>query len=129
MTKRTVFDNCFDTVVIGASQSGLAAGYHLSRTNQSFILLDANARPGDTWRRRWDPLRLSSPAQWDSLPGQPFPAPTGTYPTKDEMADYLDGYANRFKLPIAHGVRVMRISRDGGEMLIECADRYMVSRN
>ena len=57
---------------------------------RKFLILDANARIGDSWRRRWDSLRLFSAARFDGLDGMPFPAPPRYCPTKDEMADYLE---------------------------------------
>ena len=48
----------FDTIVIGGGQAGLSVGYHLARRGRSFVILDANQRIGDTWRNRWDSLRL-----------------------------------------------------------------------
>ena len=59
----------FDTVVIGAAQAGLSAGYHLRRTGRSFVIVDANERVGDTWRQRYDSLRLFTPARYIGLPG------------------------------------------------------------
>ena len=44
------------TVVVGAGQAGLATGYYLARRGADFVILDANARVGDGWRRRWDSL-------------------------------------------------------------------------
>ena len=108
-----------ETVVIGAGQAGLSVGYHLARRGRSFTILDANARVGDTWRARWDSLRLFTPARYDGLVGMPFPAPPWSFPTKDAMADYLESYAARFGLPVRTGVRVERVSPDG--------DRYVVS--
>ena len=119
----------FDTIVIGGGQCGLAAGYYLSRTSRSFLVVDANQRTGDAWRQRWDSLRLFSPAQYDSLPGLPFPGRSGTFPTKDELADYLDGYADHFDLPILHGVRVTRVARQADELMVECGDRKFYCRN
>jgi len=99
------------TVVIGGGQAGLAAGYHLARLGEEAVILDAEQRVGDAWRRRWRSLRVFTPAQHDGLPGLPFPAPRGSFPTKDEVADYLEGYAARFQLPVRSGVRVARLSR------------------
>ena len=61
------------TVVIGGGQAGLAVGYHLARANRPFVILDAHERVGDAWRKRWDSLRVFSPARLDGLPGRPFP--------------------------------------------------------
>src|SRR5436190_21914295 len=69
-----------DTVVIGAGQAGLSAGYHLARRELPFVILDADARIGDHWRERWDSLKLYSPAKFDSLPGMPFPACASYWP-------------------------------------------------
>src|SRR4029079_7690607 len=79
-----------ETLVIGGGQAGLAVGYHLARERLPFVILDANSRVGDAWRTRWDSLRLFSPARFDALPGLPFPAPPYSFPTKDQMADYLE---------------------------------------
>ena len=109
----------YDVVVIGAGQAGLATGYFLKRTGLKFLILDANARVGDVWRRRWDSLRLFTPAKLDGLAGMRFPAPKESFPTKDEMADYLEAYAARFALPVRTGTRVNRLSRSGEGYRIE----------
>ena len=100
----------FDTVVVGGGQAGLATGYHLQRLGIPFVILDAAARIGDAWRQRWDSLRLFTPARYDKLPGMRFPAGLTYFPTKDEMADYLESYARHFALPVKSGTRVDRIS-------------------
>jgi putative flavoprotein involved in K+ transport len=112
----------FETVIIGGGQAGLAVGYHLTRQNQSFVILDAGARVGDSWRGRWDSLRLFTPARYSGLPGMRFPAAGWTFPTKDEMGDYLEAYSARFGLPVRTEVGVGRVSRDGDGYLLECAD-------
>jgi len=102
-----------DTVVIGGSQAGLAVGYHLMQLGRTFVILDAHDRVGDAWRTRWDSLRLFTTARYNGLPGMPFPGHRASYPTKDETADYLEAYVERFGLPVATGVRVERLSRRG----------------
>ena len=103
-----------DVLVIGAGQAGLAVGWHLRELGiRSFLLLDAGREVGHVWRDRWDSLRLFTPAEYDGLPGLPFPAPAGTYPTKDQVADYLRGYAAAFELPVRLNTRVTRLTRTG----------------
>ena len=101
------------TIVVGGGQAGLAVGYHLARRGLPFVILDANEHVGDAWRNRWDSLRLFTPAAYDSLPGMRFPAPANDFPTKDEMADYLEDYARRFDLPVgrAPGLNASRRKR------------------
>jgi putative flavoprotein involved in K+ transport len=112
-----------ETVVIGAGQAGLATGYHLALRGRQFVILDATERIGDAWRTRWDSLRLFTPARYDGLPGWPFPAPAWSYPTKDEVADYLEAYAARFELPVRTGVRVDRLSRAGDRYVVAAGER------
>lgn len=106
-------------LVIGAGQAGLSVGYHLRRHRIPFAILDAEERVGDAWRRRWDSLRLFTPAKFDALDGMRFPAPGDYFPTKDEMADYLETYARKFDLPVRPGVRVDGLFREG--------DRYIAT--
>ncbi|KUM33369.1 flavin-containing monooxygenase [Arthrobacter sp. EPSL27] len=118
-----------DAAVIGAGQAGLAAGYHLARTSLRFEILDGAPRVGDAWRHRWDSLELFTPAQHDGLPRLPFPAPRNTFPGKEAFADYLEDYAEHFRLPVRTGVRVERVSRAGGSFAVETASGTVLARN
>ncbi len=112
-----------ETLVIGGGQAGLAVGYHLARRNLPFMILDANERLGDSWRKRWDSLRLFTPARYNGLPGMAFPGPAHSFSTKDEVADYLEAYAAKLELPVRAGVRVDRLSRNGSRFVVEAGDR------
>jgi putative flavoprotein involved in K+ transport len=101
-----------DVLVIGAGQAGLALGHHLARRDIDFLLLDAGPEIGSSWRSRWDSLRLFSPAQYDSLPGLPFPAPADSHPGKDDVADYLAAYARHFELPVRLNCPALRLHRE-----------------
>lgn len=110
-----------ETVIIGGGQAGLSVGYHMAKRDLPFVILDASERIGDAWRNRWDSLRLFSPARYDGLDGMKFPAPSHSFPTKDEMADYLEAYAERFDLPVRNGAKVDCLTREG--------DRFLVTAN
>jgi len=118
-----------DTVVIGGGQAGLSMGYHLARRQVPFVVLEANRRIGDSWRGRWDSLRLFSPARFDGLNGMPFPGDPNGFPTKDEMADYLEAYARRFSLPVRTGVRVDRITKAEHDLLVSAGSSRIYARN
>ncbi|MEU9831699.1 FAD-dependent oxidoreductase [Streptosporangium sp. NPDC048047] len=124
-------DERFDTVVIGGGQAGLAAGYHLKRRGRDFVILDAAHSVGQSWRSRWDSLRLFTPAHFTHLPGLPFPAPRRHLPSKDEMAGYLEAYATRFELPLRLGRRVDRLRRasDRGGYVISSTGRIVRAGN
>jgi putative flavoprotein involved in K+ transport len=118
-----------NTVVIGGGQAGLSVGYHLARRGVSFVILDASERVGDVWRGRWDSLRLFTPARFAGLDGKPFPAPPDSFPTKTDMGDYLEAYAAEFALPVRSGVRVDRVSRQGGKFLVVAGELQFEADN
>jgi putative flavoprotein involved in K+ transport len=113
----------FETVVIGGGQAGLAAAYHLKKRGRPAVILDENERIGDAWRNRWDSLRLFTHARLAGLPGLRFPAPRWSFPTKDEMGDYLKAYAERFELSVRTGVRVDRLSKEDGRFVIDAGSQ------
>ncbi len=109
----------FDTAIIGGGQAGLATAYHVKQRGRTPVVLDENERVGDSWRTRWDSLRLFTPAQYDGLPGWRFPAPRWSFPTKDEMADYMEAYVARFELDVRTGVKIDRVSKQDGRFVID----------
>lgn len=119
----------FETVIIGGGQAGLTAGYYLLKEGRSFVILDANDRIGAAWRNRWDSLRLFTPASFSSLPGLPHQASARSFPTKDEVADYLEGYAERFDLPVRTGVNVDGLSRADGRFVITAGESHFEAEN
>lgn len=118
-----------ETLIIGGGQSGLATGYHLSQRGLSYKIVDANDRIGEAWRNRWDSFRLFTPSWFNGLPGMRFPGYHWAFPSKDEMADFLESYAQHFDIPVESGVRVERLSRDGDLFLATAGDRRFEADN
>src|SRR5215213_4504008 len=104
-----------DVLIIGGGQAGLAMGYHLKKAPFSFRIVERHPRVGDSWRNRYASLVLFTPRAYSALPGLPVPGDPEGFPTKDEMADYLETYAERFELPVAPGTGIRLLERvDGG---------------
>ena len=121
-------DDTVDVIVVGAGQAGLAIAWYLARLGLRFQVLEASAELGRSWRSRWDSLTLFTPAQYDALPGMPFPAPADTYPTKEPVADYLRAYADAFRLPVRLNARVTSLSRSGDGFEVRTADETFSAR-
>jgi putative flavoprotein involved in K+ transport len=119
----------FETIVIGGGQAGLAVGHHLAARDVDFVILDAATRVGDSWRQRWDSLRLFTPAAYSGLPGLPFPAPPAHLPDKDEVADYLARYAERFDLPVRLDAGVRSLGRRDERYVVHVGASVLEAEN
>jgi putative flavoprotein involved in K+ transport len=117
----------FDVVVIGGSQAGLAVSYYLAQRGLRFVILDAGAEIGHVWRSRWDSLRLFTPAQYSGLPGMAFPSPKDTYPSKDDVASYLQAYVSAFDLPVRLNARVVSLTQREGAYVVTTADEKLTA--
>ena len=108
-------------VVIGAGQGGLALGARLKRLDVPTIILEANARVGDSWRKRYKSLCLHDPVWYDHMPYLPFPDDWPVYSPKDKLADWLEMYAKVMELNVWTGTTCRKASYDeaGGEWTVE----------
>jgi len=112
----------FDVVVVGGGQAGLAIGHHVAQRGLRFVILDAGPEIGHVWRSRWDSLTLFTPAQYSGLPGMAFPSPKDTYPSKDDVASYLQAYVSAFDLPVRFNAKVTSLTQRDGAYVVATAD-------
>lgn len=119
----------YDVVVIGGGQAGLSMGYYLQQSSLSFIILDHNAAVGDVWRKRYDSLVLFTPRAYSSLPGLALPGDPSGFPTKDEIAEYLELYARTFELPIQHHCHVQKVQKENQLFTVTTKDSFIEARN
>jgi putative flavoprotein involved in K+ transport len=102
-----------DVLIVGAGQAGLATAYALRESGYTVALVDHYARVGDSWRNRYDSLVLFTPRRYSSLPGLALDGDPNGFPTKDEIADYLERYCAAYKFRVLSGTRVVALSRHG----------------
>jgi putative flavoprotein involved in K+ transport len=100
-----------DVLVVGAGQAGIAMARALAESGVSFRVHEHSPRVGDAWRRRFDSLVLFTPRKLCALPGMRLDGDPDGYPTKDEIGDYLERYAEQFSIAIVLGNGIVRLSR------------------
>src|SRR3954466_6070753 len=103
----------YDTLVIGAGQAGLAAGYYLQRAGARFRALRAGRGDGGRLKDPREHPALFTPARYSNLPGMRFPGEPYSLPTKDEAAEYLKAYARHFELPVHLRTQVTSLRSEG----------------
>ncbi|KEK22662.1 flavin-containing monooxygenase [Bacillus gaemokensis] len=117
-----------DVIIVGAGQAGLAMGYYLQQGNYNFVLLDGEKRIGDSWRKRYDSLQLFTPRAYSALPGMNLEGKQNGLPTKDEIANYLEVYAERFSLPIRLHTNVLKVRKQGSEFEVYIPNEVLRSK-
>ena len=128
MIENGTHDEVLDAAVIGGGQAGLAMAWQLAQHQLRFVVLEAGPELGHTWRSRWDSLTLFTPAQYNSLPGMPFPGAPDTYPGKDAVAVYLQAYAAAFSLPVRLNARVTQLHKTAEGFEIRTQDETYRAR-
>jgi putative flavoprotein involved in K+ transport len=79
-------------VIIGGGQGGIMLAARLRRLGVPTIVVEKNARPGDSWRNRYKSLCLHDPVWYDHLPYLPFPDDWPVFAPKDKIGDWLEMY-------------------------------------
>ncbi|MEM7535761.1 MAG: NAD(P)/FAD-dependent oxidoreductase [Chloroflexota bacterium] len=85
-------------VIIGGGQGGIALGARLKQLNVPTIIVEKNARPGDSWRNRYKSLCLHDPVWYDHMPYIPFPDHWPVFSPKDKIGDWLEMYTKVMEL-------------------------------
>ena len=119
----------FDVIVIGGGQAGLAMGYWLKQSTFSYLIVDKQESVGETWKNRYDSLVLFTPGQYNTLPGLSFPGEQRDYPSKDDVASYLQQYARTFHLPIQNQTCVQNVSKIGGVFSVKTDQGLFTCQN
>ena len=116
-----------DVVIIGGGQSALATAYFLKRKKVPFVILDDQSQAGGAWLHAWQSLCLFSPHTWSSLSGWMMPTTERTYPTRNEVIEYLSAYEQRYQFPTIRPVHVDHIEQEDGYLDVYAGDQYWLS--
>lgn len=116
-------------LIIGGGQAGLLTGYYLKREGLPFLIFDAKKRVGDSWRERYDSLRLLTPRSEDSLPGMKLGDKSAGFPTKDELATYLEKYAKKLRLPIKLNTTAIKLQKQGDIFKVQTDNGIYFAKN
>ncbi|KAG2133297.1 FAD/NAD(P)-binding domain-containing protein [Suillus clintonianus] len=87
-------------LIVGGGQSGLTCAARLGRLGIRALVIEKNARVGDTWRQRYPNLTLHTPAYMSSILYSPYPTNFPKYIPKGKLADFLESYAANHELCI-----------------------------
>lgn len=102
-------------LVIGGGQGGIMLGARLKQLGVPTVIVEKNARAGDSWRNRYRSLVLHDPVWYDHLPYIPFPAHWPVFTPKDKMGDWLEMYVKVMELTYWGGTECISAQFDAAE--------------
>jgi putative flavoprotein involved in K+ transport len=101
-------------LIVGAGQAGLTLAARLRALSVDALVLESSPRVGDNWRNRYHSLWLHNDVELSHLPYLPFPATMPAYLSKDQMASWLEHYADALDLNVWTGARFGGATWDTG---------------
>jgi putative flavoprotein involved in K+ transport len=90
-------------LIVGGGQNGVQLAARLGRLGVPTLVVDAHARAGDCWRKRYPSLHLHDPIFLDHFPYLPFPEHWPLFTPKDRMADWLELYVEAMDIALWSG--------------------------
>lgn len=118
-----------NTVIIGAGPAGLAVGACLKRAGVPFVMLEQANQVGTTWRGHYDRLDLHTDKAHSELPFSRFPKAYPRYPSRLQVIEYLEIYANHFELRPRFGQRAVSVYRRMDRWEVQTQDTLYRSQN
>ncbi|OJA19899.1 hypothetical protein AZE42_07027 [Rhizopogon vesiculosus] len=80
-------------LIIGGGQNGLTCAARFGKLGIRALIIEKNARIGDSWRQRYPNLELHTPAYLNSMLYSPYPTNFPKYIPKGKIANFLESYA------------------------------------
>jgi len=117
------------TIIVGAGPSGLAVAGCLKKLGHAHVLVDQADRVGSAWHNHYERLHLHTIRALSSLPHHSMPDDWPTYPSRAQVATYLQGYADALGLEPRLNTRVIKASRAAGKWHVETDQGALVADN
>lgn len=108
-----------DAIIVGAGPAGLACAASMGSLGLKATVLERSNAVGSVWRRHYDRLHLHTDRSHSGLPGMPMPRSYPTYPSRDQMVEYLESYATRFRIQPIFNTTALKVSRHGAQWSVE----------
>src|SRR5436190_15927753 len=104
-----------DVIIVGAGPAGLASAATMGRQGLKVTVLKKANAVGSVWRRHYDRLHLHTDRGHSGLPGMAMPRTYPTYPSREQVVEYLENYAAHFSLHPVFNTSVFKIARNGSQ--------------
>jgi cation diffusion facilitator CzcD-associated flavoprotein CzcO len=101
-----------EAIIVGAGPAGLASAMAMRAAGFEVAVFEKADSVGAVWRRHYDRLHLHTDRKHSSLPGMAMPPTFPTYPSRQQVVEYLESYAARFDIRPVFNTAVSSLRRD-----------------
>jgi cation diffusion facilitator CzcD-associated flavoprotein CzcO len=108
-----------NTLLIGASISGLAMAAALQRQNIDYIIIEKQGRVAEPWRNHYERLHLHTSKRFSNLPYKKFGKQIPRYPDRQQVVDYLDDYQKEFTITPVFNTEAISVKKEGDYWMTE----------
>ena len=108
-----------DAIIIGAGPAGLASAASMGALGLRATVLEKANAVGSVWRRHYDRLHLHTDRGHSGLPGMAMPRSYPTYPSREQVVEYLESYAAHFRIQPVFDTTVLKVARDGAQWRVD----------
>ena len=118
-----------NTLIIGASISGLASAVCLQKEGIDFTIIEKQNQVATPWRRHYDRLHLHTNKRISSLPYKKFARSIPRYPERQQVVDYLDEYQKEFDINPIFNTKAISIKRENGNWITQTSNGAFQSKS
>jgi indole-3-pyruvate monooxygenase len=121
-------DSSINTLIIGASISGLSCAASLQKQNIEYAIIEKEKEVAAPWRRHYERLHLHTSKRCSHLPYRKFGKTITRYPSKRQVIEYLDDYQKSFNIKPLFNTEVLFVKREGEQWVTETNNGIFKSR-
>ena len=101
-----------ETLIIGASISGLASAAALQKKGIGYIIVEKQSQVAAPWRNHYDRLHLHTNKRISNLPYKKFGKKIPRYPSRMQVVEYLEDYQKEFNINPLFNTEVKSIRKE-----------------
>ncbi len=117
-----------ETLIVGASISGLASASSLQKQHIGYIVIEKQSQVAAPWRNHYDRLHLHTNKRVSNLPYKKFGTAIQRYPTRQQVVDYLEDYQQEFNIHPVFKTEAKSIRKENDHWITETTNETFKSK-